>query len=208
MRPKLGFDPLGVPAVPPDVSLPLNMAAPDPAALRPRGAGSGGFVSALALIRPSSPALRVPGLPARPLSVHPAGAWLTACTGTVGGHQPGHATAVHSAPGAAPAPPPASLSPQGAMCPSSPSPRAPPALPLCTPRLGLASPSVKPWRPAGICGSRVAFLRCRRVSELGAHQPPLDGVLWRQGLSRSLLFPVRGPPPRATPVSGLGCVCR
>lgn len=30
MRPKLGFDPLGVPAVPPDVSLPLNMAGPGP----------------------------------------------------------------------------------------------------------------------------------------------------------------------------------
>lgn len=165
MRPKLGFDPLGVPAVPPDVSLPLNMAGPGPSGAAAARGGLRGLrvsVGSDSSLFPRAPRARV-YLLVRSL-----------CTRLGPGLQPAPGPLVATnlvmlllfilpqeppqPSGPAPsAPPPASLSPRGAMCPSSPSPRAPPALPLCTPRLGLASPSVKPWRPAGICGSGGRF---------------------------------------------------
>lgn len=208
MRPKLGFDPLGVPAVPPDVSLPLYMAGPGPSGAAAARGGLRGLrvsVGSDSSLFPRAPRARVYLLVALcapgwglAYSLHRDRWWPPTWSCCCCSFCP------RSRPSPSPGVP---VSPRRDV-PFPTLPQSSPALPLCTPRLGLASPSVKPWRPAGVCGSGVAFLRCWRVSELGAHQPPLDGVLWRQGLSGSLLSPVRGPPPRATPVSGLGCVCR
>lgn len=209
MRPKLGFDPLGVPAVPPDVSLPLNMAGPGPSGAAAARGGLRGLrvsVGSDSSLFPRAPRAGV-YLLVRSLCTR-LGPGLQPAPGPLQWPTTRSCCCCSFCPRSRPSPSPGvPVSPRRDV-PFPTLPQSSPALPLRTPRLGLASPSVKPWRPAGVCGSGVAFLRCRRVSELGAHQPPLDGVLWGQGLSGSLLSPVRGPPPRATPVSGLGCVCR